>query len=149
MTLTNKLKILDDKIKANQAQYDLDREAAKVSALSSKELAKYEYLTGEALEYKLGVVEKVKFEYSPLGEALNNKAKCKTDQIDQTSQIDKTGKKDKNLFYNPKYSFERNLKISVILKKCHLILCIKGCKIFIKKLLVLKNLVSKQRKLRI
>ena len=38
MTLTNKLKIIDDKIKANQAQYDLDREAAKIYALSSKDL---------------------------------------------------------------------------------------------------------------
>ena len=38
MPLTDELKILDDKIKAIQAQYDLDREATKISALSSKEL---------------------------------------------------------------------------------------------------------------
>ena len=51
MTLTDELKILDDKIKANQAQYDLSREAAKISALSSKDLLeKYEYLTGEDLD---------------------------------------------------------------------------------------------------
>ena len=60
MTLTDELKILDDKIKSNQAQYDLDREAAKISALSSKELDKYEYLTGEDLGYKPGVVEQAK-----------------------------------------------------------------------------------------
>ena len=47
MTLTDDLKILNDKIKANQAQYDLDREAAKISSLSSKELDKYEYLAVE------------------------------------------------------------------------------------------------------
>ena len=41
MTLTDKLKILDDKIKTNQAQYGLDWEAAKISALSSKELDEY------------------------------------------------------------------------------------------------------------
>ena len=58
MTLTDELKIFDKKIKANQAQYDLDREAAKISALSSKELDKYEYLTGEDLGYKPSVVEK-------------------------------------------------------------------------------------------
>ena len=52
MTLTDETKNLDDKIKANQAQYDLDREAAKISALLSKELDKYEYLTGEDLGYK-------------------------------------------------------------------------------------------------
>ena len=68
MTLTDELKILDDKIKANQAQYDLDREAAKISALSSKELDKYEYLTGEDLGYQPSIAEKAKFEYSPLGE---------------------------------------------------------------------------------
>ena len=64
MTLTDELKILDDKID------NLDREAANISALSSKELDKYEYLTGEDFGCKPGVVEKVKFEYSPLGEAL-------------------------------------------------------------------------------
>ena len=67
-----KLNFFDDKIKANQAQYDLDRDAAKISALSSKELDKYEYLIGEDLRYKPSVVEKAKFEYSPLGEVLSN-----------------------------------------------------------------------------
>ena len=62
---------IDDKIKANQAQYDLDSEAAKISALSSGELEKYEYLSGEDLRYKPGVVEKAKFEYSPLGRVFN------------------------------------------------------------------------------
>ena len=60
MTLADEMKILDDKIKANQAQYDLDREAAKVSALSSCELEKYEYLAGEDLKFKPEVVEKAK-----------------------------------------------------------------------------------------
>ena len=61
MTLTDELKILDDKIKANQAQYNLDREAAKISAISSKELDKYEYLTVEHLGYKPGIVEQVEY----------------------------------------------------------------------------------------
>ena len=43
MTLIEQVKILDDKIKANKSNYDLDREAAKISALSSGELEKYEY----------------------------------------------------------------------------------------------------------
>ena len=71
MTLTDELKILDDKIKAIQAQYDLDRKAAKISALSSGELEKYEYLSGEDLGYKPGVVEKAKFQYSALGKVFN------------------------------------------------------------------------------
>ena len=72
MTLTDKLKVLDDKIKANEAQHDLSREAAKLSALSSKDLLeKYEYLTGEDLGHKPSVFEKAKFEYSPLGMSLS------------------------------------------------------------------------------
>ena len=45
----------------NEAQYDLDREAAKISALSSNNLDKYEYLTGEDLGIKSSTVEKAKF----------------------------------------------------------------------------------------
>ena len=50
MIVIDQIAILDDKIKSNQAQYDLGREAAKISALSSEDLLeKYEYLTGEDL----------------------------------------------------------------------------------------------------
>ena len=71
MTLTDDLKILDGKIKANQAQYDSDKEAAKISALPSKELDKYEYLMGEDLGYKPGVVAQAKCEYSSLDKVFN------------------------------------------------------------------------------
>ena len=71
MNKSSQVKIFNDKIKANQAQYDLDRETAKISALSSKELDKYEYLTGEDLGCKPDVIQRAKFEYSPLGEAFN------------------------------------------------------------------------------
>ena len=49
MTITDQIKILNRKIMQNEAQYDLDRKAAKISALSSNNLDKYEYLTGEDL----------------------------------------------------------------------------------------------------
>ena len=62
MTVTDQLKIIDNKIKANQAQYDLDRLAAKISAYYSGDLIKYEYLTGEDWEYKPSVVEETKFD---------------------------------------------------------------------------------------
>ena len=71
MTLTEQFKILNDKIKANKTQYDLDRETAKISALSSSELEKYEYLTGEDLGYKPDAVQKAKFEYSPVRKVFN------------------------------------------------------------------------------
>ena len=76
MTLTDELKILDVKIKANQAQYDLGREAAKISALSSKDLLeKYKYLTGEDLGQRPSVLEKTKFDYSSLGMSLSKSFK--------------------------------------------------------------------------
>ena len=67
MTVTDQLKIIDNKIKANQAQYDLDRLAAKISAYSSGDLRKYEYLTGEDLGYKPSVFEQAKFDTKGLG----------------------------------------------------------------------------------
>ena len=71
MTVTDQIKILNRKIKQNEAQYDLDREAAKISALSSNNLDKYEYLIGQDLGLKPSTVEKAKFEYSPLGKIFN------------------------------------------------------------------------------
>ena len=70
MTVTDQIKIFDSKIKANQAQYDLNRLTAKISALSFGELRKYEYLTVEDLGYRPGLLEQTKFEYSPLGKIL-------------------------------------------------------------------------------
>ena len=55
----------------NEAQFDLDIKAAKISALSSNNLDKYEYLTGEDLGLKPSTVEQAKFEYSPLGKIFN------------------------------------------------------------------------------
>ena len=55
----------------NEAQYNLDRKAAKISALSSNNLDKYEYLTGEDLGLKPSIIEQAKFEYSPLNKIFN------------------------------------------------------------------------------
>ena len=66
MSVTDQLKIIDNKIKENQAQYHLDRLAAKIPAYSSGDIRKYKCLTGEGLGYKPSALEKSKFEYSPL-----------------------------------------------------------------------------------
>ena len=71
MTTFDQIKILDNKIMQNEAQYDLDRKAAKTSASSSNKLDKYEYLTGEDLGLKPSTIEQAKFEYSPLGKIFN------------------------------------------------------------------------------
>ena len=52
MTRQEQIKILDAKIKANNAQYDLDRMNAEISAYSSGDLPKNEYLTKKDLKYK-------------------------------------------------------------------------------------------------
>ena len=70
MTKFDQIKILDNKIKANKAQYILDRKNAEISLKSSGELDKYEYLTGEDLDYKPDALTQAKFEYSPLGKTL-------------------------------------------------------------------------------
>ena len=71
MTVTDDIKVLNRKIKQNEAQYDLDREAGKIYALSSNNLDQYEYLTGEDLGIKPSTVEQAKCEYSPLRKIFN------------------------------------------------------------------------------
>ena len=63
MIIKEQIKILDNKIKQNQADYDSYRQNAKLSALSNGKLDKYEYLTGEDVGYKIDVVQKARFEY--------------------------------------------------------------------------------------
>ena len=55
----------------NEAQYDIERKAVKISALPSNNLDKYEYLTGKVLDLKPSTVEQAKFEYSPLSKIFN------------------------------------------------------------------------------
>ena len=71
MTVTDQIKILDWKIKQNEVQYNLDIKAAKISALPSRNLGKYEYLTGEDLNYKPSTVDQAKSDYSPLDKFFN------------------------------------------------------------------------------
>ena len=59
MTRNDQIKILDDKIKANNVQYDLDRMNAEISAYSCGDLPKYDYLTKKFLGYKPDALEKV------------------------------------------------------------------------------------------
>ena len=103
MTLNDELKIIDDKIKVNQAQYDLVREAATISALSSKDLLEeYKYLTSEDLGHRSSVLEKIKFEYSPLGMSLS-----KSFEKDNVKNI---AKSESDFNYDGNYRFQRFYK---------------------------------------
>ena len=68
---------INDQIKDEKLQYDINREAAKVSALSSGKLHKYEYLTGEDIlpSTQQQIIEQTKFTYSLLGKAFDKQIK--------------------------------------------------------------------------
>ena len=73
---------IEDQIKDEKLQYDINREAAKISALSSGKLDKYEYLTGEEIlpSNQQQIIEQAKFHYSPLGRAIEKQIKTIKDQ---------------------------------------------------------------------
>ena len=73
---------IDDQIKYEKLQYDVNREAVKISALSSGKFNKYEYLTGEEVlpSNKQQIIEQAKFEYFPLGKAFEKQVKTIEDQ---------------------------------------------------------------------
>ena len=60
MTLKEQIKLLNDKIDANKADFNLNRQTAKISALATGDLDKYEYLTGEETNYRSNPVEQKK-----------------------------------------------------------------------------------------
>ena len=68
---------IDDKIKDKKLQYEINKEAAKISPLSSGKIDKYEYLTGEEIlsSNERQIIEQEKFTYSPLGKAFEKQIK--------------------------------------------------------------------------
>ena len=73
---------IEDQIKDEKLQYDINGEAAKISALSSGKLDKYEYLTGEEIlpSNQQQIIQQAKFNYSPLGKAIEKQIKTIKDQ---------------------------------------------------------------------
>ena len=70
---------IDDQIKDEKLQYDINREAAKRSALPSDKIDKYEYLTGEEIlpSNEKQIIKQAKFTYSPLGKAFEKQTEKK------------------------------------------------------------------------
>ena len=73
---------IDDQIRDEKLQYDINREAARISTLSSGKIDKYEYLTGEEMlpSNQRQIIEQAKFTYSPLGKAFERQTKTIEDQ---------------------------------------------------------------------
>ena len=105
--------IIDDQIRDEKLQYDINREAAKISALSSGKIDKYEYLTGEEIlpSNQQQIIEQAKFTYSPLGKAFEKQIKTIEDQGQKQVEALNTLKSDnekltikdvipKSAFYN-------------------------------------------------
>ena len=76
---------IEDLIRDEKVQYDINREAAKISALSSSKIDKYEYLTGEEILQQ--IIEQAKFTYSPLGKAFEKQTKTIEDQGEKQFKI--------------------------------------------------------------
>ena len=83
---------INDQIRDEKLQYDINRDAAKISALSSGKIDKYEYLTGEEIlpSNQQQIMEQVKFTYSPLGKAFEKQITIENQgqkQVDALKQL--------------------------------------------------------------
>ena len=88
---------IDDQIRDEKLQYDINREAAKISALSSGKIHKYEYLTGEDIlpSNQQQIIEQAKFIYFPLRKAFEKQIKTIKDQGEKQVEAWNTFKSDK------------------------------------------------------
>ena len=109
MTITDQMKILNKSIFQNEAQYDLDRKAAIISARSSKTLDKVECLTGEYFGLKPNTIEQARFESSPLGKIFN-KGLDKDDKKGLFKKLENIKDKNKEQLQVIKDQGEKQLK---------------------------------------
>ena len=78
---------IDDQIRDEKLQYEINKEAAEISALSSGKIDKYEYLTGKEIlpSNQKQIIEQAKFTYSPLGKVFEKQIKTIQDQGKKTT----------------------------------------------------------------
>ena len=105
----------NDQIKDEKLQYDINREAAKISALSSGKLHKYEYLTGEDImpSNQQQIIEQTKFTYSPLGKSFDKQIKTIEDQgkkqVDDLNTL-KSDNKNNDIIPEKAFAYEESRK---------------------------------------
>ena len=108
---------IENQIKDEKLQYDINREAAKISALSSGKIDKYEYLTGEEIlpSNQQQIIEQAKFTYSPLGKAFEKQTKTVKDQgKKQVDALEFLMPSDKELPPTKDFVPEENLNPEII-----------------------------------
>ena len=96
----------NDQIRDEKLQYDINREAVKISALSSGKIHKYQYLTGEDIlpSNQQQIIEQAKFTYSPLGKAFEK----------QIKKIEDQGQKQVEALKNLKPKEQKQLQINLM-----------------------------------
>ena len=101
---------IEDQIKDEKLEYDINREAAKISALSSGKLDEYEYLTGEEIvpSNQQQIIQQAKFTYSPLGKVFEKQRKTIEDQGEK--QVKAT--QDNQLVNIKNYDYKNKLLFS-------------------------------------
>ena len=113
---------IEDQIKDEKLQYDINREAAKISALSSGKIHKYEYFTGEEIlpSNQQQILEQAKFTYSPLGKVFEKKTKTIEDQgkkqVDALKTLEVKSKEIQPIYYG-NYYIDRMVEIRNQFKK--------------------------------
>ena len=118
MSISEKIKAINNKNEQNKAQYNLDRQTAKISAFLSGNVSKYEFLTSEDVSQEKSLLEKAattkKFEYSPLGKELKAQTGIAKKQYQGLNKFFKSDEKEEatlrnydklDLIYNSKYIF--------------------------------------------
>ena len=90
---------IEDQIRAEKLQYDINREAAKISALSLSKINKYEYLTGEEISpsNQQQIIEQAKFTYFPLRKAFEKQIKTIDQGEKQVNALKSLESSDKQL----------------------------------------------------
>ena len=91
MSINKKIKKIDNKVEQNKAQHNLDKQTAKISALSSGNISKYEFLTGKDVlpekDLLEGAVSLKRFEYSPLSKKLKKQIRVAEKQYQNFGKI--------------------------------------------------------------
>ena len=131
MSISEKIKAINNKVEQNKAQCNLDRQAAKISALSSGNVSKYQFLTGkDVLPDKAAALKR--FEYLPLGKELKAQTNVAEKQYQKLNKIFESDNKEEEpvtikkeepvaikkeiihelkLIYNNKYSFSEHRNV--------------------------------------
>ena len=118
MSISEKIKAINNKNEQNKAQYNLDRQTAKISAFLSGNVSKYEFLTSKDVSQEKSLLEKAattkKFEYSPSGKELKAQTDIAKKQYQGLNKFFKSDEKEEatlknydklDLIYNSKYIF--------------------------------------------